>query len=237
VSGPATHSKERQLGQHLTLKASDGHELGAYRADPAGQPKGGVVVIQEIFGVNSHIRNLCDRLAAEGYVAVAPAIFDRHQRDFQSGYSPDEVAEARKFIPQLNWDNVMKDTQAAVDLLRKEGKVAIVGFCLGGTVAFLGATRVPGLSAAVGFYGGRIVGFADEKPQCPTQLHFGEEDQGIPLTDVETIKQKRPEVEVYVYPGAGHGFNCDERASYNAESAKLAWGRTLDFLKKGFADA
>jgi carboxymethylenebutenolidase len=225
------------LGQHLTLKASDGHELGAYRADPAGQPKGGVVVIQEIFGVNSHIRNLCDRLAAEGYVAVAPAIFDRHQRDFQSGYSPDEVAEARKFIPQLNWDNVMKDTQVAVDLLRKEGKVAIVGFCLGGTVAFLGATRVPGLSAAVGFYGGRIVGFADEKPQCPTQLHFGEEDQGIPLTDVETIKQKRPEVEVYVYPGAGHGFNCDERASYNAESAKLAWGRTLDFLKKGFADA
>jgi carboxymethylenebutenolidase len=225
------------LGQHLTLKASDGHELGAYRADPAGQPKGGVVVIQEIFGVNSHIRNLCDRLAAEGYVAVAPAIFDRHQRDFQSGYSPDEVAEARKFIPQLNWDNVMKDTQVAVDLLRKEGKVAIVGFCLGGTVAFLGATRVPGLSAAVGFYGGRIVGFADEKPQGPTQLHFGEEDQGIPLTDVETIKQKRPEVEVYVYPGAGHGFNCDERASYNAESAKLAWGRTLDFLKKGFADA
>ena len=162
-----------------------------------------------------------------------PAIFDRHQRDFQSGYSPDEVAEARKFIPQLNWDNVMKDPRAAINLLRNEGKVAIVGFCLGGPVAFLGATRVPGLSAAVGFYGGRIVGFADETPRCPTQLHFGEQDQGIPMSDVDTIKQKRPDVEVHTYP-AGHGFNCDERASYEPESAKIAWGRTLGFLQKGF---
>ena len=222
------------MGQNITLRASDGHELGAYRADPAGPSKGGVVVIQEIFGVNSHIRNICDRLAAEGYAAVAPAIFDRHTRDFQSGYSPDEVAEARKFIPQLDWDNVMKDTQAAIDLLRRDGKVAIIGFCLGGSVAYLGAARVPGLASAVGYYGGKVVSFADEPPRRPTQLHFGEQDQGIPLTDVETIKEKRPDVEVFIYPGAGHGFNCDERASYDRGSATLAWTRTLEHLRKGF---
>jgi carboxymethylenebutenolidase len=225
------------VGQNIRLTASDGHELGAYRADPTGAAKGGVVVIQEIFGVNSHIRNICDRLAAEGYAAVAPAVFDRHQRDFQSGYSPEEVDAARKFIPQLDWDNVMKDTQAAIDLLQRDGKVAIVGFCLGGSVAYLAAVRVPALASAVGYYGGKVVAFADEAPKCPTQLHFGETDHAIPLTDVEAIKQKRPDVEVFVYPGAGHGFNCDERGSYDRGSATLAWTRTLEHLRKGFASA
>jgi carboxymethylenebutenolidase len=220
------------LGKHFTLTASDKHQLGAYRADPVGTPKGAIVVIQEIFGVNNHIRSVCDRFAAEGYVASAPALFDRTQKDFQSGYSPDEVANARKFIASPDWDAMLRDTDAAIQDLQSVGPVAIVGFCLGGSIAFLAATRLSGLKCAVGYYGGRIAAVADEKPKVPVQLHFGEKDQGIPMTDVETVKQKRPDVEVYTYAEAGHGFHCDERASFHGESAKIAWGRTTEFLRK-----
>lgn len=215
------------MGQTVTLTASDGFKLGGYRADPASAPKGAIVVIQEIFGVNSHIRNICDRLANEGYVAIAPAIFDRMEPNFESGYSPDEVAVARKFIANPDFPAMMRDTQAAVDAVKSVGPVGIVGFCLGGSIAYAAATKFSGLSAAVGYYGGMVVRFADDKPTVPTQLHFGEKDTGIPLTDVETIKAKRPDVEVFVYPGAQHGFNCDERASYDKPSADLAWQRTL----------
>jgi carboxymethylenebutenolidase len=220
------------VGKHVTLTAADKHQLGSYRADPAGKPKGAVVVIQEIFGVNSHIRNVTDRFAQEGYVAIAPALFDRSQKDFQSGYTPEEVAVARKFIARPDWDAMLRDTQAAIDEVKSAGPVAVVGFCMGGSVAFLSATRLSGLAAAVGYYGGAIARNADEKPKCPVQLHFGEKDQGIPLSDVETIKQKRPEIEIYTYPGAGHGFSCDERASYDKASADLAWQRTQAFLAK-----
>jgi carboxymethylenebutenolidase len=220
------------LGKHFSLTAADQHQLGAYRADPKGAPKGGIVVIQEIFGVNSHIRNVCDRFADEGYVAVAPALFDRTQRDFQSGYSPPEIEKARAFIAKPDWDAMLRDTDAAIKEIKAVGPIAIVGFCMGGTIAFLAATRLSGLSAAVCYYGGRIVAFADEKPKCPVQMHFGEKDQSIPLTDVETIKQKRPDCEIYVYKDAGHGFHCDERASYHQGSAAIAWDRTREFLKK-----
>jgi carboxymethylenebutenolidase len=220
------------MGQTVTLTASDGFKLGGYRADPASAPKAAVVVIQEIFGVNSHIRNICDRLANEGYAAIAPAIFDRIEPDFQSGYSPDEVAVARKFVAAPDWPAMLRDTQAAIDAVKNIGPVGIVGFCLGGSVAYAAATKLSGLSAAVGYYGGAVVRFADDKPAVPTQLHFGEKDSGIPLTDVETIKAKRPDVEVLVYPGAQHGFNCDERASYDKPSADLAWQRTLAFFAK-----
>ncbi|HEX2555027.1 MAG TPA: dienelactone hydrolase family protein [Microvirga sp.] len=219
------------MGESIRLTASDGFVLGAYRTDPAGPARGGVVVLQEIFGVNSHIRSICDRLAAEGYSAVAPALFDRFAPDFQSGYSPDEVAAARQHIGKLDWDAVMQDTAAAADLLRGEGPVATIGFCLGGSVSYLAAVRLPGLAAAIGYYGGQIVRFADEAPRCPVQLHFGEQDHAIPVADVETIRAKRPECEVHLYP-AGHGFNCDERASFDAPSAKLAWGRSLAFLEQ-----
>jgi carboxymethylenebutenolidase len=219
------------VGQHFTLTAADQHQLGAYRADPKGPSKGGIVVIQEIFGVNHHIRAICDRLAAEGYTAVAPALFDRTEKGFECGYTPDEMAAARKFVAAPNWDAMLKDTQAAIDDLKKEGPVAIVGFCMGGSIAFLAATRLSGLSAAVAYYGGQIVRFVDETPKVPMQMHFGEKDQGIPMTDVETIKQKRTESEIYVYPGAAHGFHCDERASYNEDASKTAWPRTLDFIK------
>ena len=220
------------MGQDIKLTASDQFQLGAYRADPKGAPKGAVVVIQEIFGVNHHIRSVCDRLATEGYVAIAPSIFDRIQPNFQSGYSPDEIAEARKFVANPDWPAMLRDTQAAIDAAAPSGPVGIIGFCLGGSIAFAAATKLSGLSAAVGYYGGAIARFADDKPKVPVQLHFGEKDAGIPLSDVETIKSKRPEVEVFVYPGAQHGFHCDERASYDKQSADIAWPRSLAFFAK-----
>jgi carboxymethylenebutenolidase len=216
----------------LTLTAADGHKLGAYRADPAGKPKGGVVVIQEIFGVNHHIRSVCDRLAGEGYVALAPALFDRITRDFESGYTPDEVANARKFVANPDWDAMLRDTDAAIKELKGVGPLAIMGFCMGGTIAFLSATRLSGLSAAICYYGGGIAKFADEKPKCPTQMHFGRKDAHIPMEAVDEIKKKRPDCEIYVYDAADHGFHCDERGSYHAESAKIAWGRSMAFLTK-----
>ena len=220
------------MGQDVTLTASDKFELGAYRAAPAGTPKGAVVVIQEIFGVNHHIRTVCDRFAEQGYVAIAPAIFDRIERNFQSGYSPEEIAIARKFVAALDWPAMLRDTQAAIDATKDVGPVGIIGFCLGGSVAYAAATKLSGLSAAIGYYGGAVVKFADDKPTVPTQLHFGEKDHGIPLSDVEIIRAKRPEVEVFVYDGAQHGFGCDERASYDKPSAELARQRSLAFFAK-----
>lgn len=222
------------MGIHFSLTATDAHRLGAYRADPAGAAKGGIVVVQEIFGVNRHIRNVCDRLAAAGYAAVAPALFDRKQRDFQSGYSPEEIAKARQFLTNIDWDAMLRDVAAAAAALRASGPTGIVGFCMGGTVSFLSATRLDGFSAAVSFYGGQIVRFADERPKCPLQMHFGEKDDHIPLSDVDIIRKKRTESEVFVYP-AGHGFYCDERGSFHQPSAREAWDRTLAFFAKHLA--
>ena len=220
------------MGQNIKLTASDNFQLGGYRADPATAPKAAVVVIQEIFGVNHHIRAVCDRIAGNGYVAIAPAIFDRIERDFQCGYSPEEIAVARKFVANPDWTAMLRDTQAAVDAVKDVGPVGIVGFCLGGSVVYAAATKLSGLSAAIGYYGGAIVRFADDKPKVPTQLHFGEKDAGIPLTDVEIIRAKRPEVEIHVYPGAQHGFNCEERASYDKASADIARQRSIEFFAR-----
>jgi carboxymethylenebutenolidase len=220
------------VGQDIKLTASDNFQLGGYRADPANTPKAAVVVIQEIFGVNHHIRAVCDRLAAAGYVAIAPAIFDRIERNFQSGYSPEEIAVARKFVADPDWTAMLRDTQAAIDAVKAAGPVGIIGFCLGGSIAYAAATKLSGLSAAIGYYGGAVVRFADDKPEVPTQLHFGEKDAGIPLTDVDTVRAKRPDVEIRLYPGAQHGFSCDERPSYDKASADVAWTRSLDFFAK-----
>jgi len=218
------------VGHDIKLKASDDFELGAYRADPTGAPMGAVVVVQEIFGVNHHIRAVCDRLAGEGYVVIAPAIFDRIEPNFTSGYSPDEIAVARKFVASPDWAAMLRDTQAAIDAVKSIGPVGIIGFCLGGSIAYAAATKLSGLAAAIGYYGGAIARFADDRPSVPTQLHFGEKDAGIPLADVEIIRTKRPDVEVFVYPGAQHGFHCDERASYDKASADIAWPRSMAFL-------
>jgi carboxymethylenebutenolidase len=221
------------LGKQFSLTSSDNFKLSAYRADPAGKAKGGIVLIQEIFGVNPHIRAVCDRLAGEGYSALAPAVFDRQQPNFESGYTPDEIANARKFVANPDWGAMLRDVQASIDELKKDGPVAIMGFCMGGSIAFISAAKLNGLSAAVGYYGGNIAKTADEKPKIPVLLHFGEKDASIPMSDVEAIKAKRGgDCEIYVYPDAQHGFNCDERGSYNEAAAKLAWGRSMAFLEK-----
>ena len=222
------------MGRKTKLKAADGFELGAYRADPAGTPRGRVVVIQEIFGVNNHIRSVCDRLASAGYIALAPQVFDRVERNFETGYSESEVAHARTFIPKLDWAKVMMDTEAAIDALKREGSVAVIGFCLGGSVSYLAATKLGGLAAAVCYYGGQIIQHIDKKPRCPVQMHFGALDTHIPMSDVEMMKEKQPQAEIYVYQHAGHGFHCDERGSYDQPSSRIAWERTLGFLKRGF---
>ena len=220
------------MGTKLTLTTSDKHTLGAYRADPAGTPKGGVVVIQEIFGVNHHIRTICDRLAANGYTAIAPAVFDRFVRDFECGYTPDEIAHARSYLGNLNWDHMILDMAAAQANVRSVGALGVIGFCMGGTASFLAACRIPGFAAGVSFYGGGIGKFADEKPKCPMQMHFGEADDGIPMTVIEEIKHKQRPAEIYTYPAAPHGFACDERASFRQDASDLAWKRTYEFFAK-----
>ncbi|MDI1343412.1 MAG: dienelactone hydrolase family protein [Pseudolabrys sp.] len=220
------------MGKQFSLTTTDQHKLGAYRADPVGKPKGGIVVVQEIFGVNHHIRAVCDRLAALGYVAVAPAVFDRFVRDFECGYTPDEIANARSYLGNINWDNMVHDMAAAQADMKGVGPIGVIGFCMGGTAAFLAATRLQGIAASVSFYGGSIVKFADEKLKCPMQMHFGEKDEGIPMSVVDEVKAKQPEAEIYVYANAPHGFYCDERASYRKESGDLAWSRTQEFFSK-----
>jgi carboxymethylenebutenolidase len=219
------------MGQTIGLKASDGFLLGGYRADPATKPKAGLVVIQEIFGVNHHIRNVCDRFAALGYAAVAPAMFDRAKADVDLGYDKAAMDEGVKLRASIKFEDSLKDVQAAIDALQPAGKVGVVGYCWGGSLAFLAAARLGGLACAVGYYGGMIAAHKDEKPKVPTILHFGEKDQGIPMAEVEKIKAARPDVTIYSYP-AGHGFSCDERAAFEPESHEKALKVTLAFFRE-----
>jgi carboxymethylenebutenolidase len=220
------------MGETIQLTAEDSHRLAGYRATPSGTPRGGVVVIQEIFGVNSHIKKLCDGFAADGYVALAPAIFDRVERDYATGYAPADIERGRATRGKLSIDDVMKDTQAAINELKRAGKpVAVVGYCFGGTIAWLSATRLNGVSAAVGYYGGGIADAAEEQPKAPVMLHFGETDASIPKEHYEKVQKVHPKLPVFIYP-AGHGFSCDERGSYHAPSAQQARERTLEFLRK-----
>ena len=219
------------MGTMLTLKASDGISIGAYRADPAGKSRGALIVCQEIFGVNQHIRSVCDRYAEAGYTALAPAFFDRAEANVQLGYTPDDIARGRSIMQKLQLDNAVLDAEAAVALLAPVGKIGIVGYCWGGTVAWAAATRVDGLACSAPYYGGGIAGLAAEKARCPVEMHFGETDHAIPMTDVDKVRAAQPGITVYVYP-AGHGFNCDERGSFDAASAKLATDRTLAQLAR-----
>ena len=221
------------MGKHISLTAADHHKLGGYRAEPQGKPKGGIVVVQEIFGVNKHIRDVCDRFAAEGYLAVAPAVFDRLTTPgFESGYSPQEIEHARSFLGKLDWQGMMADIAAAVGEMKAAGPAAVVGYCMGGSAAWVSACRLPGLACTVGYYGGMVAKFAGEQPKCPVMLHFGALDQSILLSDVEIVKAKHPGIPIHVYEGAGHAFNRDGTPVYHEASAKLAWSRTVEFLGK-----
>lgn len=218
------------MGSRIQLTASDGHASSAYRADPQGDARGGIVIVQEVFGVNDHVRGVCDGYAADGYTVVAPALFDRVKQGVELGYEGEDLTHGRELRGQLGWDNPLLDVQAAADALGSSGKVAVIGYCFGGSVAWLAATRLA-VDAAVGYYGGQVADFIDEEPKCPVLLHFGETDVFIPIENVDKIHERRPDIPLYRYP-AGHGFNCESRADYHEESARLARERTLNFLRQ-----
>jgi len=218
------------MAGNIRLKAADGHQFSAYRAGPDAATHG-LVVVQEIFGVNSHMRRVCDAFAASGYAVVAPALFDRAEQGVELGYGPDDMARGRGLRAKVSDAAVLADIEAAAGALG-ERRLGIIGYCWGGTVAWWGATRSKRFRAAVGWYGGGIAGTRTETPNCPVQLHFGEKDASIPLADVELIRQAQPAVEIFVYPGAGHGFGCDDRASYSRPDAELARQRSLTFFAR-----
>ena len=220
------------MGQTIELTASDGHTLAAYRADPPGPPKAGVVVVQEIFGVNAHIREVADDYAAQGYLAIAPALFDRSQPGVELGYDENAIAQGREIAFSLAPDLPVLDIRAAVEAAASAGKVGVVGYCWGGSLAFLAACKLD-IAAASGYYGGQIVAALERKPDlspaAPLIMHFGEHDAGIPLADVDRIAKTFPDVPIHMYD-AGHGFNCDHRGSYDESSCRTARERTLDLF-------
>ena len=218
------------MGEFTTIMARDGHEFRAYLSAPTGKPRGAIVVIQEIFGVNVHIRAVTDSFAAEGYVAVAPSLFDRVRRGIELGYTPPEIQEGFGYVQQLTTEQTLKDISAAIAIVKHAGRVGMVGYCWGGRMTYLSACELP-LAAAVAYYGGGIVQILDKKPKCPVMYHFGERDKHISQDDVAKIKAAHPEGIFHIYP-ADHGFNCDMRGSYDAPSAALARKRTLEFFAK-----
>ncbi|NLD70117.1 MAG: dienelactone hydrolase family protein [Limnobacter sp.] len=218
-------------GSFIELTAADGHRFSAYRAAPDGQPRGAVVIAPEIFGVNSHIRSVADGYAADGYLAIAPALFDRVQRGYDTGYSPDEIQAGIAIMQKISIDDALADTAACIAEAAKAGKVGLIGYCWGGTVAWVGAARLNGLACSVPYYGGGIPDFADEQPACPVMFHFAEKDQRPTAEQAREIAAKHPSAIAHFYD-AGHGFNCDQRGSFDAASAQLARERTLAFLKE-----
>jgi carboxymethylenebutenolidase len=225
------------MGQFIDLTAKDGFTFPAYVAEPAGTPKGAIVVIQEIFGVNSHIRDVADGYAAAGYLAVAPATFERVKPGVDLGYNAEGMSEGSALklaVEALPAPGVMQDIQAAVDYAAKAGKVGVVGYCYGGLLSWRSAESVSGLAAAAPYYGGGMTGSSEEvsrHPKVPVLAHFGSKDHYISLESVEAFKKAQLEVEVHIYE-ADHGFNCDQRGSYDAPAAQLARERTLAFFAK-----
>ena len=217
------------MGTTVQLTTADGNTLNAYRSEPEGSPKGAIIVVQEIFGVNDHIRGVADGYAREGYVAIAPALFDRVRDGVELDYDEAGIDVGRKIaFEDVTMDQVMIDVEAACDEVSAAGKIGIVGYCWGGSICYVAAARLSNkISAASGYYGGQIMPHIDEQPTAPLVLHFGAEDAGIPLENVRTIDERWPEIDVHIYDGAGHGFNCDARGSYAANSAALALERTL----------
>ena len=220
------------MGSMIELQAADGHKLAAYRAEGPGKPRGAVVVIQEIFGVNSHIKGVADGYARDGWLVIAPAMFDRAQRGYDTGYTQPEIQAGIAIMQKLDWKQTLLDVDAAVAEAKKAGKVGIVGYCWGGTVAWVAAARTAGLACAAPYYGGGMPGFITDKPRVPTMCHFGELDQSPTLEQSKAIAKAHPEITAHFYAGAGHGFNCDQRGSWNADAAKLARSRTVEFFQK-----
>ncbi len=218
------------MGGFERLKASDGHEFDAYRAEASGKPRGGIVVLQEIFGVNEHIRALADTFAREGYTAIAPALFDRIEKNVEFGYNEEDTVKGRVLRGKLGFDLPMLDIKAAIEALRPSGRVGVVGYCWGGSLAWISAARLDP-DCVVGYYGAQIKDFVAEKPRCPVILHFGEKDSLIPSEAVAMIRHAHPAVPVFTY-AAGHGFNCDQRGDFDAAASSLAFQRTLEHFRR-----
>jgi carboxymethylenebutenolidase len=221
----------------IELHASDGHEFAAYVAQPGTQPTRALVIIQEIFGVNSHIRSVADGFARDGFLAVAPALFDRTERGVELSYEPADIQRGRAIANKVSTEDALRDIAAAVDYAANTvgaAHVGAVGYCWGGTLAWLTATRLK-VAAAVGYYGGQIAKHADEKPRCPVMLHFGKKDAHIPETEIDKVRGAHPDIPIYLYD-AGHGFNCDQRKDFDPKSAALARERTLEFLRKSIPE-
>lgn len=215
---------------HLQLRATDGNELSAYVVKPDGPPRGAVVVVQEIFGVNSHIRRVAEQYAAEGYLAIAPALFDRQVKGVEMGYDPASIQQGIAYMMKADNDSVIADLNAAIDAVRHAGGVGMVGYCWGGRATYLAGCRTD-IAAGVAYYGGGIPQLLGETPRCPLMFHFGEKDSHIPLADVDAIRHGYPQGICHLYP-AGHGFNCTERADFDASSSHLAFSRTIEFFRK-----
>ena len=219
------------MGDMITLTAEDGFKLSAYKATPSGTPRGGIVVVQEIFGVNSHIRSVADGFAADGYLVVAPAMFDRIERGVELGYTPDGIKKGRELKAQITTEMMTKDVEAAIAHVARAGKVGIVGYCWGGFVAWMTAHHASGLSCAVDYYGTGTVENGELRPRVPVLGHFSDRDGSLPVDKLHEVAGRHDHVQFFIYPGE-HGFNCDQRGSYHADSAKLARERTLAFFRQ-----
>ncbi|CCQ72264.1 dienelactone hydrolase family protein [Magnetospira sp. QH-2] len=219
------------MSRHILLTTADGHTCDAYLATPNGETRGALVVVQEIFGVNGHIRDVCDRLADQGWTAIAPALQDRIKPGTELDYDEAGIATGREMVEQLGWDGPMLDIAAAAEAVSPGKKVGVTGFCWGGSVTFLSACRVPAVGAAVGWYGRHIPQFVDtDSPQCPVMMHFGMDDPLIPADNREAVAAAFPDITLHQYEGAGHGFNCDRRPDYREQASRLAWERSLAFF-------
>jgi carboxymethylenebutenolidase len=220
------------MGTKIRLKATDGHELDAYFVQSSGAARGAIVLIQEIFGVNSHIRSVADDYANHGFHVIAPALFDRVQRNIELGYNPTDAAQGMKAARQIGMDAALQDIAASISHAKAQWtglKVGVLGYCFGGSLAWLAATRLDP-ATAVCYYGGQIAANAAETPQCPVMMHFGAKDPHIGPAEIEQIRAAHPDLPLFLYD-AGHGFNCDQRKDYEPESASLARQRTLEFFR------
>ena len=221
------------MAETVSLTTTDGHTLDAYKAEPSGASKGGLVVIQEIFGVNSQIRSTVDYFASQGYTAIAPALFDRVGKGIELGYNEDDFATGRETRGKITDDWITADVGAAVQEVSSTGKVSVIGFCFGGYATYVAACTVDGVSAAMPFYGGGIAAkVGDMQPNCPTQFHFGDKDAAIPLDDLQKIKDVLQDSPLYVYDDSGHGFTCNDRDSFNEGATERAYARALDWMSQ-----
>jgi carboxymethylenebutenolidase len=219
------------MGETIKLTAADGHTLSAYRAEPKGKPRGAIIVVPEIFGVNHHIKSVTDRFTADGYVAIAPALFDRIERNVDFPYTPDAIARGRAIKGQITREMAMADLEVTREAVAHAGKVGIVGYCWGGFITWLASAYLPGIACAVPYYGGGMLEHQDVVPRVPVMGHFGEKDAILPVIGVRQLATRHPAHKFYIY-NADHGFSCDERGSHDAAAASLARERTLSFFRE-----